>query len=43
MSFCSVGDGDFLRAAAESVLQLLMEVDVEGLIGAGRHERPPIG
>ena len=24
---------------AESVLQLLMEADVEGLIGAGRHER----
>ena len=33
------GDGDFLRAEAESVLQLLMEADVEGLIGAGRHER----
>jgi putative transposase len=33
------GDGDFLRAVAESVLQLLMEADVEGLIGAGRHER----
>ena len=33
------GDGDFLRAIAESVLQLLMEADVEGLIGAGRHER----
>jgi len=30
------GDGDFLRAAAEAVLQLLMESDVEGLIGAGR-------
>jgi CheY-like chemotaxis protein len=30
------GDGDFLRAVAESVLQLLMEADVEGLIGAGR-------
>ena len=27
-------DGDFLRAVAESVLQLLMEADVEGLIGA---------
>ena len=25
------GDGDFLRAVAESVLQLLMEADVEGL------------
>ena len=33
------GDGDFLRAVAEAVLQMLMEADVEGLIGAGRHER----
>lgn len=33
------GDGDFLRTIAESVMQLLMEVDVEGMIGAGRHER----
>jgi putative transposase len=33
------GDGDFLRAVAEAVLQILMETDVEGLIGAGRHER----
>jgi len=33
------GDGDFLRAVAESVLQMLMEADVEGAIGAGRHER----
>ena len=24
---------------AEAVLQMLMEADVEGLIGAGRHER----
>lgn len=31
--------GDFLRAIAEAVLQLIMEADVEGLIGAGRHER----
>ena len=30
------GEGDFLRAVAEAVLQLLMEADVEGLIGAGR-------
>lgn len=29
-------DGDFLRAVAEAVLQLLMEHDVEGLIGARR-------
>src|ERR1700733_14494562 len=33
------GDGDFLRTVAEAVLQLLMETDVEGLIGAGRYER----
>src|SRR5215212_2752326 len=33
------GDGDFLRSVAEAVLRLLMEADVEGLIGAGRHER----
>jgi len=33
------GDGDFLRAVAEAVLQLLMETDVEGVIGAGRYER----
>ncbi len=36
------GEGDFLRAVAEAVpLELLMETDVEGLIGAGRHERSP--
>ena len=28
---------DVLRTIEESVLQLLMEPDVEGLIGAGRH------
>ncbi len=33
------GDGDFLRSVAEAVVQILMEADVEGLIGAGRHER----
>src|SRR5262249_24395530 len=33
------GDGDFLRAVAEAVLQVLMRADVEGWIGAGRHER----
>jgi transposase-like protein len=33
------GEGDFLRAVAEAVLQLLMETGVEGLIGAGRYER----
>jgi putative transposase len=35
------GDADFLRAVAAAVLQLLMESDAEGLIGAGRHERSP--
>jgi transposase-like protein len=35
------GEGDFLRSVAEAVLQLLMESDVGGLIGAGRHERSP--
>src|SRR5690242_17130833 len=33
------GEADFLRAVAEAVPQLLMGGDVEGLIGAGRHER----
>ena len=33
------GDGDFLRSIAEAVVQLLMETDVDGLIGAGRYER----
>src|SRR6201995_1009524 len=33
------GDGDFLRSVAEAVVQLLMETDVEGLIGTARHER----
>jgi putative transposase len=33
------GEGDFLRTVTEAVLQILMEADVEGLIGAGRHER----
>jgi len=33
------GDGDFLRSVAEAVVQILMEADVEGLIGAGRYER----
>ena len=33
------GDGDFLRSVAEAVVQLLMETDVDGVIGAGRHER----
>jgi putative transposase len=32
-------DGDFLRSVAESVLQILMETDVEGVIGAARYER----
>ena len=33
------GDGDFLRSVAEAVLQIPMEADVEGVIGASRHER----
>ena len=33
------GEADFLKAVAEAVLQLLMESDVEGVIGAGRYER----
>ncbi len=33
------GEADFPRSVAEAVLQPLMEADVEGLIGAGRHER----
>lgn len=31
--------GDCLRSVAEAVLLLIMEADVEGLIGAGKHER----
>lgn len=33
------GEDDFLRTIAESVLQMLMEADVDSQIGAGRHER----
>jgi len=33
------GGGDFLRSVAEAVVRLPMETDVEGVIGAGRHER----
>ena len=33
------GDEEFLRSVAEAVLQIIMEADVEGLVGAGRHER----
>src|SRR5512134_544724 len=32
-------DGNFLRALAQTVLQIIMDADVEALIGAGRHER----
>ncbi|GGE76551.1 hypothetical protein GCM10011317_37080 [Niveispirillum cyanobacteriorum] len=35
------GEGDFLRAVAETVLQMLMEADIDGHVGAGRHERHP--
>jgi putative transposase len=34
-----VGEGDFLRAVAEAVLQLLMESDVAALIGAAHYVR----
>ena len=34
------GDSDFLRSVAEAVLQILMEADVEGLIGAGLAVEP---
>ena len=33
------GDSDFLKTVAEAVVQLRMEADAEGMIGAGRHER----
>lgn len=32
-------DGNFLRTLAESVLQIIMETDAEGMIGAPRYER----
>jgi hypothetical protein len=35
------GEGDFLCAVAEAVLQLMKEADVEDLVGAARHERSP--
>ena len=31
--------GDFTRSVAEAVLRLVMETNVEGLIGASKHER----
>ena len=31
--------GDLLRSIAEAVLQLMMESDVDGMIGAVCHER----
>jgi hypothetical protein len=34
-------DGDFLRAVAEAVLQLLMEADVESVIGDDLANTPP--
>ncbi len=33
------GDRDFLRSVAEAMPQLLMDADVDGLIGAWRYER----
>ena len=32
-------DGNFRRSLAQTVLQILIEADVEGVIGAGRYER----
>ncbi len=34
-----VDDGNFLRSLAEAVLQIIMDADVEGLIGASRYAR----
>ncbi len=34
-----VGDAGFPRAVAEAVLQSLMDADIEGVMGAARHER----
>jgi putative transposase len=31
--------GILLRNIAEAVLELIMEADLDGLIGSGRHER----
>ena len=33
------GGGDFLKEMAELLLQRLMEFEVDGMAGAGRHER----
>ena len=38
-AFQKADDGNFLRSLAETVLQILMEADVDGLSGAGRYER----
>src|ERR1700712_217471 len=38
-AFQKADDGNFLRSLAETVLQILMEADVDGLIGAGPYER----
>ena len=38
-AFQKADDGNFLRSLAETVLQILMEADVDGLIGAGCYER----
>ncbi len=34
-------DGDFVKAIAETVLQRIMDADVDNIIGAARHERSP--
>jgi hypothetical protein len=35
----TAGDGGFLSAVAEAVLQMQMQANAGGLISAGRHER----
>lgn len=35
------GDADFLRAGVQLLSQMLMEVEVEQQVGAGKHERTP--
>ena len=32
-------DGNFLRGLAQTVLQIILDADVEALIGADRHDR----
>ncbi len=37
-----VEDIDFLREASEFIYQQRIELDAEGVMGAGRYERPPL-